>query len=156
MHRNNTSVVIDFFLPQVQANSRRDVLEIVADEMSAHLLVARDNLLDDMLKHEQSCPSGVGEKVAVMHLPVQGLFVMRTMLLTLTHPVNFHASDAIASNIFCLVLTPADEKSLALPYVSRVIRALTTAQSQKYLREAKNMRDLDAIFMQTDNFMKAA
>lgn len=152
----NSIFETDFFLPGVEANGRRQVLDIVAKEISAHLGRPYEEIFHALLQQEQQCPSGVGEGIAVMHLQIKNLFKPQGMILTLQKPVNFFAPDSQPVDVFCLILSPAHDGTMYLPMVSRVTRALKTPAIHEGLLSARDKFAVRALFDDTDSIMQAA
>jgi PTS system nitrogen regulatory IIA component len=125
----------DAVVLNLEAGSKRQVLQVLAERVAeAHGLEAGP-VLDALLEREKLGTTGIGAGLAIPHAKLEGLDRLVGVFARLRTPVGFDSLDDEPVDLVFLLLAPTDaaaEHLKALARVARVFRdeALCTALRQ--------------------------
>jgi nitrogen PTS system EIIA component len=125
------------------ADSKRQVLAVVADLASRKLDRPASDLLDALLAREAKGSTGVGDGVALPHGRLAGLGGLRAVFLRLDTPVGFDAVDGKPVDLFLALFAPEGSSVEHLRALARAARALRRPDLREQIRKA---RVADAIY----------
>ena len=127
----------------VSANSKRQLLQIIADLAERHFGLSESEVFDAISDREKQASTGLGHGVAVPHAIVSGLSEMRSLFIRLETPIDFGAIDDLPVDLVFVLLSPPEaegEHLRALAKLSRLVR-------QKELRnQLRTIDNADAVY----------
>ena len=131
----------------VAANSRKAVLELVADLLAnAHPDVSARRLFNALMERERLGSTGLGEGVAVPHCRMECSRLMGA-LLSLTRPVSFDAPDGEPIDLLFILVAPQDEPSAHLEALAQVAQVFGDPAERSRLRRACSAEALKQQFV---------
>ena len=133
-------------LPKVHATSKRQALQLLAENVSERLGLDPRAVFDAVLMRERLSGTGMGEGVAIPHARATGLAHPVGAFARLDPPVDFDALDGRAADLVFLLLTPADRGADHLKALARVARFLRRADVRERLRAARGVDGVYAVF----------
>jgi PTS system nitrogen regulatory IIA component len=119
-------------------SGKKDLLEMLATEVSTRLSLPRDKVLDAILAREKLGSTALGRGVALPHARVDWLETPVAMLARLTHPIDLEARDGEPVDLVFLVLWPESASEGFLPALSSICRVLRDNQLPRQLRQARS------------------
>lgn len=149
-------VQADLILPEMKASNGRQVLQMLAREVSLRTGLNADIIYRDLLEQEASSASGIGGGVAIPHLQVQELDAPLMILARLDEPLDYHAVDGLAVDIVFLLLSPAHEGPLHLRRLSRVSRLMKNDTLLARLRTARTAAAMHDAMREPEDWLIAA
>lgn len=137
------SQTFDIILSDRKSNNRRQVFQYLAAELSKTIGLREQLLADRLLDKNRQANCSIGGGVAVADLRLSSLTAPMTVLVRLTHKVDFEASDSQDVDIVALMLSPERDGPQHLARLSKLSRSLRDAQfcdSLRHYREAEDIR----------------
>jgi mannitol/fructose-specific phosphotransferase system IIA component (Ntr-type) len=135
-------------LARLNAQNREGVLhEMVARLEAGTPTIARENILDKLLKREELGTTAIGHGVAIPHCRANGLKAPILLLGLSKEGVPFASVDGKLSHVFFLLVSPQDNPNAGLRNLAAI--AALTRQSRslaaKLLRASEPAQILQAL-----------
>jgi PTS system nitrogen regulatory IIA component len=146
----------DLIFPALDAASRRQVFQTLAEEVALHTTLPAGLVLEQLLLKEQKSGSGIGGGVAIPHLKMPGIDEPFTLLARLCNRIDFSAIDEQGVDLVFLLISPEDDGPLHLRRLARVSRTLRNEALCSQLRKAPDAMAMRAVFMTPARMMNAA
>ncbi len=138
----------DLVIPTMIVATRKQVVRMVAHEISKHIGIGERILAERLNEQEKENPSTMGEGIAITHLHISGLQEALNIFIRLKNPVDMGAVDKKDVDLICLLLTPEREGSAYLRTMARISRLLRNAQICAMLRSAQNEKAIRNVLEQ--------
>ena len=121
----------------VQCNSKKRILEIIADIAAKH----NDNIdqatvLNSLMTRERMGSTGIGNGIALPHGRLAGLDKVIAIVVTSTPAINFDALDEKPVDIFFALLVPEEQTEGHLQTLATVAGKLSDKETIKTIRRA--------------------
>jgi len=142
-------IVPEAILPRLNAPSRKQALQAMADALAKASGLDARAIFDAVLIRERLSGTGVGEGVAIPHAPVAGVARPIGGFARLDPPVDFDALDSRPADLVFMLLAPPDKGADHLKALARVARFLKRADIRERLRAARGAEELQALFATT-------
>lgn len=139
----------DLVIPSMIAATRKQVLRLIAHEISKNIGIGERILADRLTEQEKENPSTMGDGIAVAHLHISGLQNSFNVFIRLKNPVDMGAADKKDVDLVCLLFTPEREGAAYLRTMARISRLLRNAQICAMLRTAQNEKAIRNILEQS-------
>lgn len=117
---------------QVDASSRKRVLEIIAELISDEQIPV-DDLLDGLMARERLGSTGLGDGIAIPHCRTN-CDTMRAGLISLNEPIDYEASDGGPVDLLFVLVVPEDEQQAHLHALAALAEAFSQSQTRQELR----------------------
>ena len=127
------------------AESRKQILAIMAEALGNKLGIDGREILDSVLERESLGSTGVGEGVAIPHARIDGLAAPVGAFVHLHEGVDFDAIDGRACDLIFMLLAPHSSGADHLRALAQVSRTFRNADLRDRLRHAQGMHDTHAI-----------
>jgi PTS system nitrogen regulatory IIA component len=135
----------DAILPRLQATSRRQALQAMADALAKSAGVDARAAFEAVLMRERLSGTGMGEGVAIPHAPVAGVTRPVAAFARLEPGQDFEAMDGRPADLVFMLLAPPDKGADHLKALARVSRMLRRADMREKLRAARGADELYAL-----------
>lgn len=132
-------------MPRIQAASRRQALQVMAEALAKLAGVAPRAVFDAILMRERLSGTGVGEGVAIPHAPVSGIERPIALFARLEPGQDFDALDGKPADLVFMLLSPADRGADHLKALARVSRFIKRPDMREKLRAARGGEELYAL-----------
>jgi len=133
-------------MPRVNATSRRQALQLMADTLAKAGGVDARAAFEAVLMRERLSGTGMGEGVAIPHAAVAGVKRPLGAFARLDPPQDFDALDARPADLVFMLLSPPDRGGDHLKALARVSRFLRRADMREKLRAARGGDEVYALF----------
>lgn len=125
----------DIILTGLDARSKKQVFQIIAQEVQKLTACDSESTLTALLEREKIGSTAIGDGIAIPHVRLQGLDRMVGILMRLSQPVDFDANDDKPVDIIFTLLAPESAKNNShLKMLGRISRFLRDAQNCTELR----------------------
>jgi PTS system nitrogen regulatory IIA component len=117
-------ITTDAVLPELKANSKKQVLQALAERAAA--LTGQDEklVLERVLEREKIGSTGVGGGVAIPHARLPGLDRIVGLFAQLARPVDYESVDEQPVDLVFLMLAPEGAGADHLKALARIARVL--------------------------------
>lgn len=148
---------IDYVFEKMRASSQKNVFQNVARTVAPQLGLQESELLRALIDKEASCPSGIGDGIAIAHVRLKKIVSKFITLAFLERPVNFNSADNKPVNMVCVLASPAHEHGIHLRRLSRLSRLLKNKILQASIRDAAHdLKAVSTILQMPEEWMMAA
>ena len=144
-----SSIHFDIVVPSLIAANQKQMLRMIAHELSKTIGIGERILADRLSEQEKENPSAMGDGIAVTHLHISGLKDSINVFIRLKNPIDIQAADKKDVDLVCLLLTPEREGAAYLRTMARISRFLRNAQICTMLRSAQNEKAIRNVFEQS-------
>ncbi|MGA0333772.1 MAG: PTS sugar transporter subunit IIA [Kiritimatiellia bacterium] len=137
----------EYILPRVKVKGKRDALEqLVSFLCHTHAMKStRDQVMQAILKREESMPTGIGHGIAVPHAIIPEGDKIVGVLGLLEPPVDFGAPDGEPARLVILIATPESQKRRHLEVIAAITRMLRDDHIRSRLYEAESSEEIHEI-----------
>lgn len=139
----------DAIIADARANSKKQLLEILAHIASVKTNLDEHTILDALIERERLGTTGVGRGVALPHTRLTHLNRIFCAFVKTT-PIDFEAVDGKLVDLAFLLLVPEEAGADHLKALARLSRLLRDETAAAQLREAKKVEELYALIQQND------
>ena len=146
MNELNDLIGPEAILPRLNAPSRKQALQAMADVLGKTTGLDARVIFDAVLIRDRLSGTGVGEGVAIPHAPVAGVDHPIGCFARLEPPVDFDALDGRPADLVFMLLAPPEKGADHLKALARVSRFLRRADIRERLRAARGVDELQALF----------
>ena len=115
-------VTPDAILPALKANSKKQVLQAIAEKAALMTGVQEKDILETLIKREKLGSTGVGGGIAIPHGKLAGLERIFGLFTRLPKPIDFEALDDHPVDLIFLLLAPENAGADHLKALARVAR----------------------------------
>jgi PTS system nitrogen regulatory IIA component len=115
-------VTPDAILPALKANSKKQVLQAIAERAALMTGVQEKDILETLIKREKLGSTGVGGGIAIPHGKLAGLNRIFGLFARLPKPIDFEALDDHPVDLIFLLLAPENAGADHLKALARVAR----------------------------------
>lgn len=130
----------DFFLPQLESQSKKEVLEEMVQVLyDSNKVKSKSLILETLLKRETLGSTGIGKRVAVPHC--RTLVVSEVTIVVGISPqgIPYDSIDKKDVKLFFLIVAPPQEKSnLYLPILGKIVELVRDSRIRKSLMKVKD------------------
>lgn len=141
----------DCILVDVQATSKRDLLEKIAQKGAACSGLHEKEIFDALLQRERLGTTGTGEGVAIPHSRFAKLDKICGVFVRLSNPVDFEAVDEKPVDLVFTLLAPESAGADHLNALSQIARVLKDESAKNELRTSKSPAAIHSIFAKAAN-----
>jgi PTS system nitrogen regulatory IIA component len=156
MNTTDQYVHFDLIIPSMIAANQKQVLRMVASNVSKIIGIQERILADRLIDKEKQASSAMGDGVAVTHLPISSLTQPLTVFVKLRSPVEFNAPDNLPVDLLCVLLTPERDGALHLRSLARLSRLMRDSAICYNLRQATDERSVRSVMTASTARMMAA
>ena len=139
----NDIISPDSILANLKPNSKKQLLQELADVGSALIGKESPAVFETLLERERLGSTGVGNGVAIPHGKIPGIKNIVGVFAQLSKPVEFDAMDDQPVDIVFMLLAPEGSGADHLKALSKIARVL---RDQSTLASIRNTTDSDAIY----------
>ena len=115
-------VTPDAILPALKANSKKQVLQAIAERAAAMTGVQEKDIFETLIKREKLGSTGVGGGIAIPHGKLTGLDRIFGLFARLPKPIDFEALDEHPVDLIFLLLAPESAGADHLKALARIAR----------------------------------
>jgi nitrogen PTS system EIIA component len=146
----------DAVMPAVRAQSKKQLLEMIASHASRLTGLADRVIFDALLQRERLGSTGIGNGIAIPHSKFEGLDRLIGLFARLEKPIDFEALDGAPVDLAFVLLAPEGAGADHLKGLSRVARVLRDSTVTAKLRAAREADVIYALLTQNNEQSKAA
>lgn len=143
-------------IPALKANSKKQVLQIMAEKAADLTGLEERVVLDTILQREKLGSTGVGNGIAIPHGKLAQLNNIVGVFARLDTPVDFEALDDEPVDLVFLLLAPESAGADHLKALSKIARVLRDPDMVQKLRNTHEAQALHTFLMQTQAATNAA
>ncbi|MCV0394983.1 MAG: PTS IIA-like nitrogen regulatory protein PtsN [Rhizobiaceae bacterium] len=125
-------------MPTVRANSKKQLLQILAEKAAAITGIPEREIFDTILQREKLGSTGVGNGVAIPHGKLPAATRITGVFARLEAPVDFDSLDDQPVDLVFLLLAPEGAGADHLKALSRIARVLRDADTVAKIRGTDN------------------
>lgn len=111
-------------MPSLKANSKKQLLQVLAEKASALTGLQEREIFDTILQRERLGSTGVGNGIAIPHGKLAGIRQIMGVFARLDQAVDFEALDDQPVDLVFLLLAPEGAGADHLKALSRIARVL--------------------------------
>jgi PTS system nitrogen regulatory IIA component len=115
-------VTPEAILPSLKANSKKQVLQAIAEKAAALTGVDERNIFETLVKREKLGSTGVGGGIAIPHGKLAKLDRIFGLFARLPKPIDFEALDETPVDLIFLLLAPENAGADHLKALARIAR----------------------------------
>ena len=119
----------------LESTSKRQVLQTLADELSASIPVESGQILKALLEREKLGTTGIGDGLAIPHAKLDDLDEVVGCFVRLGELVDFDALDEKPVDLVFCLLAPQDSGAEHLKALAKVARVFRDEQLCNQLRQ---------------------
>ncbi|WP_142416584.1 PTS IIA-like nitrogen regulatory protein PtsN [Bartonella massiliensis] len=136
-------------IPALKANSKKQVLQILAEKASQLTGLSEHVIFDIVLQREKLGSTGLGGGIAIPHGKLPDINRIIGIFARLESPVDFEALDDEPIDLVFLLLAPESAGADHLKALSQIARVLRHADVVQKLRNTQNANALYTLLIQT-------
>ena len=138
-----TNVSLDRTECAVQCNSKKRILEIIADiAAKQNENIDQATVLNSLMARERMGSTGIGNGIALPHGRLPGLEKVIAIVVTSTPAIDFDALDEKPVDIFFALLVPEEQTEGHLQTLATVAGKLSDKETIKAIRRATTSDDI--------------
>ncbi|MCK4909767.1 MAG: PTS sugar transporter subunit IIA [Planctomycetes bacterium] len=144
-------------IKELKNNDKKDVIqEMVETIKSVYKLTTPKTaeIVEALMKREKIGSTGIGHGVAVPHAKIPGLKTVLGAFGRSRDGIDFNAIDGAPVNLVFTILAPPDRAEANLQALQRVSQSIRQANFCKFLKEAKDIKEIVEIFKESDENIK--
>jgi PTS system nitrogen regulatory IIA component len=115
-------VTPEAILPSLKANSKKQVLQAIAEKAAALTGVDERDIFETLVKREKLGSTGVGGGIAIPHGKLAKLNRIFGLFARLPKPIDFEALDETPVDLIFLLLAPENAGADHLKALARIAR----------------------------------
>ena len=119
----------------LESSSKRQVLQTLAEELSASISVESGQILKALLEREKLGTTGIGDGLAIPHAKLDDLDEVVGCFVRLGEQVDFDALDEKPVDLVFCLLAPQDSGAEHLKALAKVARVFRDEQLCNQLRQ---------------------
>ncbi len=110
-----------------------------------------ESIVEAILKREELGTTGIGRGVAVPHTKHPSAEGLTGSIAISPQGVDFNSLDGESVNVFFLLVSPPDQPGDHLRALENISRQLRDDTFCRFLKQAKNMEDIQQLLNEADN-----
>jgi PTS system nitrogen regulatory IIA component len=138
-------VTPETIIPSLKANSKKQVLQAIAEKAASMTGVAEKDIFDTLLKREKLGSTGVGGGIAIPHGKLAKLDRIFGLFARLPKPIDFEALDETPVDLIFLLLAPENAGADHLKALARIARLFREPGVVQKLRASSDGSALYAV-----------
>jgi mannitol/fructose-specific phosphotransferase system IIA component (Ntr-type) len=152
----NNYIKLDAIEVQVEIDSKQELLEYIINKVSnSETIKSLDSINEEeiskgVLERESQCSTGLGDGYAFPHARLKGLEDIVTYLIILKNEIDYQALDGKPVKVICLILAPEENPTLALKFISELVKTLSEKEIQEKIISATSNKEIFDIFSEND------
>jgi len=135
----------DAILPSLKANSKKQVLQTIAEKAAALTGVEEREIFETLVKREKLGSTGVGGGIAIPHGKLAHLDHIFGLFARLARPIDFEALDEHPVDLIFLLLAPENAGADHLKALARIARLFREPGVAAKLRATSDATALFAV-----------
>lgn len=116
------------------------------DAIKNHPSINFTTIDEAIYKREQQASTGLGDGFAFPHARLKGLDDIIVLIVTLKEGIDYVSFDGKPIGVACMILAPEDNPTLALKFMSNLVKILSHEKAQKVLKKATKSSELISLF----------
>ena len=145
----------DLILIDPAAGDKTQLMSLMLDAIAAERAAAgqpldRDSVWRALQDREESQSTGLGDGFALPHARIPRLARLAICLAILHDPLDFHSIDGQPVQLVCMVLTPAEQPTLALKVAAKLTTVARDPETVRALRAAPDAGAVQAVLARHD------
>jgi PTS system nitrogen regulatory IIA component len=145
----NDLVDVPAIMPALKANSKKQVLQLLAERASAISGIPERDIFETILQREKLGSTGVGNGIAIPHGKLAGVKGITGVFARLETPVDFEALDDQPVDLVFLLLAPEGAGADHLKALSRIARVLRDTDTVNKIRGTRDAQAIHALLSET-------
>lgn len=145
----NDLVDVPAIMPALKANSKKQVLQLLAERASAISGIPERDIFETILQREKLGSTGVGNGIAIPHGKLAGVKGITGVFARLEMPVDFEALDDQPVDLVFLLLAPEGAGADHLKALSRIARVLRDGDTVAKIRGTRDAQAIHALLSET-------
>jgi PTS system nitrogen regulatory IIA component len=138
-------VTPEAILPSLKANSKKQVLQAIAEKAAAMTGVEEKDIFDTLVKREKLGSTGVGGGIAIPHGKLAKLDRIFGLFARLPKAIDFEALDETPVDLIFLLLAPETAGADHLKALARIARLFREPGVVQKLRASSDSAALYAV-----------
>jgi PTS system nitrogen regulatory IIA component len=130
-------------LPAMRANSKKQVLQLLAEKASKLTAIPERDIFDTILQRERLGSTGVGNGIAIPHGKLPSVKKITGVFARLDNAVDFEALDDQPVDLVFLLLAPESAGADHLKALARIARVM---RDPKMVDNLRSIADAAAIY----------
>ena len=148
-------VDVPAILPALKANSKKQLLQLLAERAAAITGMPEREIFDTILQRERLGSTGVGNGIAIPHGKLPGVKRITGVFARLETPVDFEALDDQPVDLVFLLLAPEGAGADHLKALSRIARVLRDGETVAKVRGTREAAAIHALLSDTQGSQAA-
>lgn len=140
---------VSAILPALRANSKKQVLQLVAEKAAEVTGLPERELFDTVLQRERLGSTGIGNGIAIPHGKLSGVGRITGVFARLETPVDFEALDDQPVDLIFLLVAPESAGADHLKALSRIARLLRDGETVAKIRGTRDAAAIHALLSQS-------
>jgi PTS system nitrogen regulatory IIA component len=136
-------------LPALKANSKKQVLQAIAEKAAALTGVEERDIFETLVKREKLGSTGVGGGIAIPHGKLANLSRIFGMFARLPKPIDFEALDETPVDLIFLLLAPETAGADHLKALARIARLFREPGVASKLRASSDASALYSVLTES-------
>lgn len=145
----NDLVDVPAIMPALKANSKKQVLQLLAERASAVSGIPERDIFETILQREKLGSTGVGNGIAIPHGKLPGIKEITGVFARLEQPVDFESLDDQPVDLVFLLLAPEGAGADHLKALSRIARVLRDTDTVAKIRGTRDAQAIHALLSET-------
>jgi len=109
-----------------------------------------DCAIEELLKRESSCSTGVGNGLAIPHATIEKLSTTQLAIATLADPIDFNAMDGRPVRLVFLLLSPPGYTKEHVALLARIARMCSNEIFMEMMMQAESVEELRQLMIDED------
>ena len=136
-------ISLDGIIPALKAKSKKQALQLLAENAAALLDISQREIFDTLLQRERLGSTGIGHGIAIPHGKLNSINGVFSVFARLETPIDFDSIDDEPVDLIFLLLAPESAGADHLKALARISRLLRDPSAVEKLRAS---RDKDALY----------
>ncbi|MET3661837.1 PTS IIA-like nitrogen regulatory protein PtsN [Aquamicrobium ahrensii] len=145
----NDLVDVPAIMPALKANSKKQVLQLLAERASTISGIPERDIFETILQREKLGSTGVGNGIAIPHGKLAGVKGITGVFARLETPVDFEALDDQPVDLVFLLLAPEGAGADHLKALSRIARVLRDSDTVAKIRGTRDAQAIHSLLSET-------
>lgn len=142
-------VSINAIFPAVKANSKKQLLQLLAEKAAGLTGIPEREIFDTILQRERLGSTGAGNGLAIPHGKLRSIGRITGFFARLETPIDFEAIDDQPVDLVFLLLAPEGAGADHLKALSRIARVMRDPDTVAKIRGAADVEAIHALLSGT-------
>jgi len=135
----------------LKTGSKKEILQTLVEQMKQRGLIVNDKIvLEELLKREFICSTGLEEGIAVPHTLTDEVKETLITMALIKGGIDYEAVDQKPTFILLLLLGPKNDPGLQLKLLAHICRLVKETPIVEKLKEAESAEEICEIFKQEE------